>query len=114
MEWNEEGRLEYSVYSKPNQQIKYLHKSSNHTNACKKAIPKGVFLRLSKLTSSTPLNQDQRLDTLYPAHTAALNKAELAPSTFPKLSELKNNESGTNENSSKTERKNSPGVTHFS
>ena len=85
MEWNEEGRLEFAVYSKPKQQIKYLHKYSNHTNSCKKEIPKGFFGHLAKITTSTHLNHNSRLDKLYPAHAAALKKAGLAPPKFPIL-----------------------------
>ena len=49
--WNANGDLEYQVHQKPNQQLKYLNKGSNHTNATFNAIPIGIFYRLAKVTS---------------------------------------------------------------
>ena len=42
LHWNDKGKLNYRVHLKPNQQLKYLNRSSTHTNPCFKAIPHGV------------------------------------------------------------------------
>ena len=57
--WSEQGELQFQVYMKPNQQMKYLNKGSAHTHACFKAIPNGVYQRLAKLTTMTEENGDK-------------------------------------------------------
>ena len=37
--WSEQDELQFRVYMKPEQQLKYLNKGSTHTGACFKAIP---------------------------------------------------------------------------
>jgi hypothetical protein len=74
---------------KPNQQLKYLNKGSAHTEACYKAIPKGVYQRLAKLTSMTEENENLTLDAIYPRHFKALEHAGLVEGIIPTLKEQK-------------------------
>ena len=77
--WNAEGELEYQVYQKSNQKLKYLNKVSTHTNAMLNAIPSGIFNRLSKLTPRTNKNAQMKIDGRYQGHSKALSKDGLAP-----------------------------------
>jgi hypothetical protein len=70
---------------KPNQQVKYLNKGSAHTNACFKAIPAGVYHRLTKLTSVDERNANKSLVELYPDHFKALRKADPIVDKVPTL-----------------------------
>ena len=47
--WNADGKLEYQVHRKTNQQLKYLNKGSTHTNATFNAILRGIFYGLANL-----------------------------------------------------------------
>ena len=81
------------MFIKPNQQLKYLNKGSSHTPGCFKAIPNGVFHRLTKLTTIDEGNRDKRLDEIYPKHFEAMNKADLLkdvniPTLKEKMSEI--------------------------
>jgi hypothetical protein len=53
MLWTENEELNFKVHLKPNQELKYLNRGSNHTKATFKAIPHGVLSRLAKLTTMT-------------------------------------------------------------
>ena len=70
--WHSDNSLKFQVHLKPNQQLKYLNKGSAHTRACLKAIPYGVLNRLAKLTTTTPQNEHQNIDEIYPQHANAL------------------------------------------
>ena len=48
--WNLAGKPKFGVYRKENQVLKYLNSSSAHKHSTFKAIPAGVFKRLSRLT----------------------------------------------------------------
>ena len=84
--WNEDGVLNFRVHLKENQAIKYLNKGSQHTKACFKAIPLGVFDRLAKLTTINSSNENLTMDKIYPIHAKALVDAGLVI-TFPTLKE---------------------------
>jgi len=91
--WSDEGSLQFQVHLKPNQQLKHLNADSIHTNACFKAIPSGVYKRLSKLTTVADANKDLPLDQLYPQHLKALHHAGLVTNKIPTLTEqLQHNE----------------------
>ena len=51
MSWSPEGGLQFGVFRKKGQQLKYIGKESTHTPSTLRAIPSGVFNRLVKLTS---------------------------------------------------------------
>ena len=70
-----------------------------------KAIPYGVMNRLVKLTSSTHKNCDKRIGELYPEHSLALKKANLAPQIFPKMNTLLNHMTMDDENENKKKKK---------
>ena len=80
MSWFPEGDLQFGVFRKKGQQLKYVGKESTHTPGTLRAIPSGVFNRLTKLTSRKPSIQAAAVDSIYPAHATALHKAGLAPS----------------------------------
>ena len=77
MSWNEKNELRFGVHLKENQSLKYLNADSQHTKATFKAIPSGVFRRLSSLTTITKENEDSRIDQVYPEHAKALTNARL-------------------------------------
>ena len=53
-----------------------------------KAIPRGVFKRLAKLTTKTPKNANTPLDQLYPRHAKTLKNANLHPPKYPSINEV--------------------------
>ena len=100
--WKQE-KLLTQVHLKENQLLKYLNVDSTHTNACFKAIPYGVTMRLATLTSATDENIDKPINEIYPDHAAALSKAGQKPK-YLTLRELKQaaNSKTTNENEEPT------------
>ena len=88
MSWSTEGNLQFRVFRKKEQQLKYVGKESTHTPSTLRAIPSRVFNRLAKLTSSKQSIQAEAVDTIYPAHANALRKAGLAPPVFPTMGEF--------------------------
>ena len=89
LNWNFEENLNFSVYRKENQVLKYLEKGSCHTKATFEAIPSGVFNRLAKLTSKPNTNGKLRIDEVYPDHTNTLKNAGLFSKTFPTLENIR-------------------------
>ena len=83
--WSPEGDLEFGVFIKKGQQLKYVNKESTHTPGTLRSIPSGVLNRLTKLTSRKPSIQAEAVDMIYPAHTNAPHKAGLAPPVFPTM-----------------------------
>ena len=79
--------LQFQVYRKPNQQLKYLNTDSTHTRSCFKAIPKGVYKRLAKLTTMTESNANKTLKEIYPIHFQKLELAKLVTDDIPTLKE---------------------------
>jgi len=70
--WNMNRNLRFKVFMKENQKLKYLNSGSCHTTSCFKAIPMGVFGRLSKLTLTLRKNMNSRIDCLYDDHAKVL------------------------------------------
>ena len=66
--WSARKILGTRVFLKKNQHLKYMKADSKHTNTCIKAIPKGVLMRLSKLTSLNAGKHDKPIKLLYPEH----------------------------------------------
>ena len=54
MSWSPEGDLQYGLFSKKGQQLKYVGKGITHTPSTLHAIPSGVLNRLAKLISCKP------------------------------------------------------------
>ena len=79
MSWSPEGDLQFGVFRKKGQQLKYVGKESTHAPSILRAIPSGVLNHLDKLTSSKPSIQAEVVDTIYPAHANDFCKAGLAP-----------------------------------
>ena len=79
MKWTPEGELNFSVFRKAGQQLKYVVKESTHTPGTLRAIPSGVLNRLAKLTSQNPSLHYEGVDKVYPDHANALRKAGLLP-----------------------------------
>ena len=88
MSWSPEGDLQFGVFRKKGQQLKYVGKESTHTPGTLCAISSGVFNRLAKLTSRKPSIRAAAVESIYPANANALRKAGLAPSVFPTMGEL--------------------------
>jgi hypothetical protein len=77
MSWSKEGNLQFGVYLKPGQQLKYVNDVSSHPPYCFKAITKGVFGRLISLTLLTDESRYKSIKDLCPRHFEALNLALL-------------------------------------
>ena len=80
-----EGDLQFGVFRKNGQHLKYVGKKINHTPGTLRAIPLGVLNRLAKLISRKPSIYSSGVDKIYPDHANALRKAGLAP---PNLSTM--------------------------
>ena len=55
MRWTPEGELNFSVFRKSGQQLKFVGKESTHTPRTLRAIPSGVLNRFEKLTFAKTL-----------------------------------------------------------
>ena len=88
MSWSPEGDLQFVLFRKKGQQLKYVGQESTHTPGTLRAIPSRVLKRLAKLTSRNPSIHAEAVDKIYPAHVNALRKAGLAPPVFPTMGEL--------------------------
>eukprot|EP00957_Ditylum_brightwellii_P014902 1124064-Ditylum_brightwellii.AAC.1 len=86
--WDKEGNLDFKVYWKKGQALKYVDKQSLHMQSVFKLISKGVFTRLIRLTSVTDKNKMLTIDEVYPEHTNALQIAGLTTKKFPTIEEL--------------------------
>ena len=75
MKFDENQELCFGVYTKPGFQSKYLNVNSCHPSNCKKAIVKGVSIRLSGLTTRKAHNENKSLSHHYPNFHANLKKA---------------------------------------
>ena len=90
--WKLNGKMTCSVYRKENQLLKYLNNSSCHTHSTFRAIPAGVFKRLSRLTSKEAETSSKKIDQLHPDHIKALRTAKLLPEEIPTFGELWEND----------------------
>jgi len=82
--WASNRNLQFRVHLKPNQQLKYLNADSIHTKACFKAMPSGVYKRLSKLTTIRHGNKQepttrQNLPTTLPSSTTCRTSHQKSP-----------------------------------
>eukprot|EP00957_Ditylum_brightwellii_P040058 3031160-Ditylum_brightwellii.AAC.2 len=80
---DKEGNLEFGVYRKEGQALKYVDRQSLHRETVLKSIGKGVFTHLIRLTSVTEKNNTMTIDEVYPEHMEALRRAGLTPKKFP-------------------------------
>ena len=88
MRWTPEGELNFSVFKKSGQQLKFVGKESTHTPRTLRAIPSGFLNCFSKLTSRKPSLHSEEVDKVYPDHANALRKAGLAPPDLPTMGDL--------------------------
>ena len=86
--WNDRYELKLQVHMKSNQKLKYLNKNITHLPSVFKAIPKGVFNRLGKITSKSKKREKIIINKIYPLHINTLKIAGLAPKNFPTFLEL--------------------------
>ena len=88
MSWSPEGDLQFGLFSKKVQKLKYVRKESTHTPGNIRGIPSGVLNLLAKLTSRKLSINSDGLNKIYPNHVNALCKTGLAPPNFPKMGNL--------------------------
>ena len=88
MSWSPEGDLQFGVFRKKGQKLKYVGKESTHTPVTLRAIPSGVFNCIAKLNSRKPSIRAAAVDTIYPAHANALRKAGLEHPVISTMGEL--------------------------
>ena len=87
MTWND-SIITHEAHFKENQRIKHLSKESTHKETVFHATPRGVFNRLSLLTTFNDSNTNKRVDELHPTHAKALVQAGIMKKNeFPILSE---------------------------
>ena len=86
--WSPEGDLQFSVFRKRGQQLKYVGKENTYPPGTLRATPSGVLNCLAKLTSRKPSLHSEGVDKIYPDHANALRKAGLAPSNLPTMGDL--------------------------
>ena len=86
--WDIKGNLEFKVYRKKGQALKYDDKQSLHRQSVFKSISKEVFTHLIRLTSVTEESKNLTIDKVYPEHTKALQIAGLTTGKFPTLENL--------------------------
>ena len=58
--WLQNGKLQTSVYEKPTDRHMYLHKSSNHPQSTKNAIPYGLGIRAKRICSTSESYEENR------------------------------------------------------
>ncbi len=121
MEYDENRKLSFGMYSKPGFQTKYLNSGSCHTIACKRAIVRGTSIRLAGLTTITEENKSKSLSEIYPATDQALRKAGyLKTDKLPKLKKIVDNrmreiiEADLRKEERKKDRRNVYCITRFS
>ena len=88
MSWSPEGDLQFGVFRKRGQKLKYVSQDRTHTLGTLRTIPSGVLNRVAKLTSRNPSIHAEAVDKIYPAHANALRKEGLAPPVFPTMGDL--------------------------
>ena len=88
MSWSPEGDLQFGVFRKKGQKLKYAGQESTHTPVTLRTIPSRVLNRLTKLTSRNPSIHAEAVDKIYPDHANDLRKAGLAPPIFPMMGDL--------------------------
>ena len=88
MGWSPEGDLQFSVFRKRGQQLKYVGKESTHTPGNLRAIPSEVLNRLAKQTSQKTSIHYEGADKIYPDHVNTICKAGLVPSNFLTMGDL--------------------------
>ena len=88
MSWSPEGNLQFGVFRKNGQQLKYVGKESTHTPGTFHTIPSGVLNRLPKLTSRKPSIYSKGLEKIYPNHANDLHKVGLTPTYLPTTGDL--------------------------
>ena len=64
MSWSPEGGLQFGVFRKNGQQLKYVGKDRTHTPGTLCAIPSGFLKRLTKITSRKPLIHFDQVDKI--------------------------------------------------
>ena len=89
MSWSPEEDLQFRVFRKKGQRLKYVGQESTHTPGTLRAIPSGVLNRLDKLTSRNTSIHAEAVDKIYPARANALRKEGLAPPVFPTMRDLR-------------------------
>ena len=88
MSWSPEGDLQFGVFRKKGQQLKYVRQESTHSPVTLCTIPFEVLNRLAKLTSINPSIHAEAVYKIYPNHVNNLCKAGLAPLIFPTMGDL--------------------------
>ena len=66
MIWSPEGGLQFGVFMKKGQKLKYIRKQSTHTPSTLRAITSGFLNRLTKLTSIKPFIHSKELEKSTP------------------------------------------------
>ena len=88
MSWYPEGDLQFGVFRKKGQKLKYVEQETTHTPGTLRGIPSGVLNRLTKLTLRNPSINDEAVNKIYPKNANALRKVGFTPTTLPIMRDL--------------------------
>ena len=86
--WSPKEVLEFGIFRKEGQQLKYIVKGSTHIPSILHAIPLGVLNGLAKLALKTPEYQSKRIGSIYHDHANTLREAHLVPSIFRAMEKI--------------------------
>eukprot|EP00957_Ditylum_brightwellii_P028956 2187360-Ditylum_brightwellii.AAC.1 len=82
------NKLEFQVYQKENQLLKYIDIQSTHHPSTFPLIATRIITRLCWLMSWGASLRETQVDEIYPEHAEALRKAGLAPGIFLTFGEI--------------------------
>ena len=88
LSWYWGGHLQFSVFGRKGQQLKYVEKENTQTPVTIRVIPSGFMNPLAKITSQKPSLHYAKVDKVYPDHANSLCKAGLAPPNFLTIGDL--------------------------
>ena len=79
MTWYPKGDIQFGIFGKKGQTLKYVRKCSTHTPGTLYAIPSGVLKRLAKLTSQNPDLHYKLVESIYLYQAKEICGVVLAP-----------------------------------
>eukprot|EP00957_Ditylum_brightwellii_P017725 1335326-Ditylum_brightwellii.AAC.1 len=80
--------LEFQVYQKENQLLKYIDEQITHYPSTFSSIMAGVLIQLCRLMSQNSGLEGTQVDEIYPAHAEAPGKTCLAPDIYLAFREI--------------------------
>ena len=79
--YDNNGDVDFKVGMKKGTALKYINKTSDHSQTVLKELQRGVFERLTKLIIMNDTRRKIQIEELYPKHVESLKTAELIKET---------------------------------